>query len=168
MYCQNCQKFLVRKRFNGRLEDNKVFEKRKYCDRYCMAEAMLKDRPTKSAIGKRLIQHRKDSCEHCGTSETLLVHHIDGNLYHNEPSNWKTLCNSCHTTLHHQQGDILPKQQKTPCYVCGKLSAKRGLCNTHLTRLKRHGSPYLMKKKIGQSWQLVTVDGGPNGLESPE
>jgi len=62
---------------------------------------------------------------------------------------------SCHTALHHRQGDIMPKKTKPPCSVCGKPSSRLGFCNTHLTRFKKHGSPYLTKKQTGREWHLV-------------
>ncbi len=48
-----------------------------------------------------------------------------------------------------------PYRKHAPhCTVCGK-HTNRGLCETHRSRLKRHGSPYLLKKKIGTEWVLV-------------
>lgn len=38
-HCAYCGKTLERKRFNGRIEDFKVFAKRKYCNRECMTLA---------------------------------------------------------------------------------------------------------------------------------
>lgn len=40
-------------------------------------------------------------CETCGSKKYLDIHHDDENRSNNEPSNLKTLCRSCHITLHH-------------------------------------------------------------------
>jgi len=46
-------------------------------------------------------------CEICGTTDgRLCVHHIDKNHKHNYNTNLMILCNSCHTKLHMQNGDI--------------------------------------------------------------
>ena len=108
---------------------------------------------------------RKEFCEICGNTKMLCAHHIDGNWTNNNPSNIQTLCNSCHTTLHHQQGDLGQKQSKPPCLVCGKPSYRltEKLCNTHRTRLRRYGSPLLVRKQIGASWRLVWDRSGLSG-----
>jgi len=100
--CAHCGKPLVRKRIGGRLEDNGVFRRRKCSDKQCMSLGMRKDRPSRSAIGKRNIRLRKPSCERCDATEMLSVHHKDRNIYNNNPSNLETLCSSCHTSLHHE------------------------------------------------------------------
>lgn len=99
---------------------------------------------------------REESCENCGITETLCAHHKDRDWTNNAPSNIQTLCNSCHTSLHHAAGEIMPKTEKPPCMVCGKVSYRlsQRLCNTHRTRLRRYGNPLLTRKQIGSSWQL--------------
>ncbi len=134
-----------------------VFIKRKYCDQACMGKGQMVENPGRDA--KKYRHLRKPSCETCGTTENLGGHHKDKNWNNNDPSNLTTLCNSCHTSLHHAQGDIMTKKEKPPCYVCGKPSYRRGLCFGHLNRLKKYGSPYLTKKKIGRSYQLVADPG---------
>ena len=167
-FCNTCGKKLTRKRYGGTLEDMGAFRRRKYCDRVCMALGQQKPEPSRSAIQKRLRRFRSSSCGRCGATANLAIHHKDGDWRNNDPSNLETLCGSCHTALHHSQGDLVTRRPVKPCKVCGRPSYRKGLCGTHLTRLKRHGSPYLKKIKTGQSWRLVSVDGGPNGPESPE
>ena len=41
-YCEYCGKKLERKRYNGRLEDFGVFNRRKYCNKDCMRKAFIK------------------------------------------------------------------------------------------------------------------------------
>lgn len=107
---------------------------------------------------------RKDCCEDCGCTKTLCAHHINGDWTDNSPSNIKTLCSSCHTSLHHKQGDLIEKRQKPPCIVCGKPSyrSSQRLCSTHRTRLRRYGNPCLVRKQIGPLWQLVLDVSGLN------
>lgn len=97
---------------------------------------------------------RGDCCEKCGTKEGLNAHHMDGDITNNSQSNIQTLCASCHTTIHWEEGKRPHRRHAPYCVVCGKPST-RGLCETHRTRQKRHGSPYLVKRKIGSGWQLV-------------
>jgi len=108
---------------------------------------------------------REKSCVDCGTTESLCAHHINGDWTNNNPSNLQTLCRSCHTSLHHRQGDLIKKSDPPPCKVCGKPSYRlqERLCNTHRTRLKRHGSPLLKMKKTGVSWHLSWDHGGLSG-----
>lgn len=104
-YCEYCGTELVRKRFNGRLEDFSVFNKRKYCNRECMKRGFLKigkgDQTWTSAhhtarkINELILQ--KDSCELCGSTQNLDIHHIDGNWQNNNLDNLMCLCRSCHT-----------------------------------------------------------------------
>ncbi len=164
--CNHCGKTLERKRSpSGTLEGAGCFARRKYCDRSCMAESMKKDRPTRSAIQKRLASQRKGCCENCGASESLSIHHKDRDWMNNDTSNLMTLCSSCHTSLHHKAGDIVMTKEPTPCTVCGKRSYRLGLCCTHLTRFKRYGNPCLVRKRIGASWLLVQDHGSLSGQE---
>lgn len=158
-HCQQCGALLVRKRFlpSGQIEDLKRFMTRKHCDKKCMGQAMMKDKPTRSAMLKRAAKYLKDRCEQCGAKEHRTIHHKDRNWRNNAPSNLQTLCSSCHTSLHHAAGEISPKKPKTPCYVCGKPSCSLGLCDTCYSRKRRYGDPYLKKIKSGASWQLVSV-----------
>ena len=54
----------------------------------------------------RLIVLKRDchECQCCGSKSKLLVHHIDCIKRNNSPSNLITLCNSCHSHLHHWFG----------------------------------------------------------------
>lgn len=150
-YCANCETRLSRKRINGRLEDMAVFLRRRYCNRECMAQAQLSDSPSSTYL-KRF---RLPSCETCGNTYRVGVHHMDGNRMNNSPENLRTLCPACHTTWHWANGKQPKRQYPTTCEVCGKEPTHSGLCATHRTRLRRYGSPYLVKRRIGSTWQLV-------------
>ena len=138
-FCDNCKARLSRKRINGRMEDMAVFVRRRYCNRACMAAAMLQPDPSRKGYGIRARKHLKSNCENCGTTQKLSIHHADRNWKNNDPANLKTLCTSCHTSLHHAAGEISPKQEKPPCRLCGRVSYRSGLCNTCRTRMRRSG-----------------------------
>ena len=110
---------------------------------------------------------RESACITCGTTTSLQAHHKDGNLSNNSQSNIQTLCASCHTALHWEQGKQAWKVYPPFCEVCGK-PAIRGLCETHRSRLKRHGNSRLVKKKVGSHWRLFEEFGTPNGPEYRE
>lgn len=100
-YCSHCKQLLSRKRYRGTLESMNCFLRRKYCNQNCMALAFVKDVPLKSALLKRAKIFRGNSCESCGDTHMVAVHHIDGNRLNNCPENIQTLCVSCHATHHH-------------------------------------------------------------------
>lgn len=161
-FCAQCGTVLERKRYpSGTLEDLGAFTRRKYCNRQCMAagqEGVMKTPTAKS--GRRQAQKSAlGSCEVCGRSDTRLsVHHKDEDPLNNAPENLQTLCGSCHRRTHSPNYMGTPTQPKA-CAHCSKPVARQGLCNTHLTRLKRYGDPLAMKVKIGSSWVLKREDG---------
>jgi len=164
--CEACGKTMSRKKFKSHMEARSTFSRRRFCDRKCMATGMQKENPTRSAYLMRARKHLKSTCETCGTTAKLSIHHVDLNWRNNAPSNLMTLCTSCHTTWHHERGHIVKKAIKPPCVCCGKPSYRISLCSTHLTRFRRYGDPYLRRIRVGSSWQLVKDAGGLNGQES--
>ncbi|HUW09036.1 MAG TPA: HNH endonuclease [Anaerolineae bacterium] len=99
-------------------------------------------------------KYQKSACEKCGSAEHLGLHHIDTNRRNNSPDNLLTLCPNCHTDWHWKHGKQAWKRLGK-CLVCDKPARRQGYCETHSSRYRRHGSPYLVKKRIGSSWQLV-------------
>lgn len=148
--CAACGALMVPKlvgRGNER-ESPAIFQRRKYCDRACMAKAMHKpdEQLTRGHLNKkRAHQFLKASCESCGTEQRLSVHHEDRNWRNNDLLNVRTLCASCHTSLHHSRGDISPQREKPPCKYCGKPSYRSGLCNTCRGRIRRRGDPSMSR-----------------------
>lgn len=107
-HCIQCGAGMFRKRMStsGRLEDRAVFLRRRYCDQKCMARAFIKIDPTLGALRFRARKEaiKKGSCEVCGETRQLAIHHMDENVRNNSPENTPTLCNWCHKTWHHYFG----------------------------------------------------------------
>ena len=101
------------------------------------------------------LSNQKTACEICGGNFRLGLHHKDRNRTNNSPENLQTLCPTCHTRLHWEENKAPWRRHPASCTVCGKPAKRLGLCETHRSRLLRHGDPYLTKKQKGRSWQLV-------------
>lgn len=101
------------------------------------------------------LENQKTACEQCGSTFRLGLHHKDRDRTNNSPENLQTLCPTCHTRLHWAEDKMPWRRHPASCTVCGKPAKRLGLCETHRTRLLRHGSPYLKKKQKGYSWLLV-------------
>lgn len=110
-------------------------------------------------------QVQKGYCEICGGDSLLGLHHKDEDRTNNSPENLQTLCQSCHTKWHWDNGKKPWRKRSPICLVCDKPSRHLGLCPTHRSRLRRHGSPYLRKIKRGSSWLWVADAGPQSGRE---
>jgi 5-methylcytosine-specific restriction endonuclease McrA len=99
-YCRFCRRKMYRKRYGGRIEDMAIFLRRKYCDQLCMARAMVKRTPTRSAYLWRARKLRGSKCQDCGRTDRLHIHHKDGDVTNNSPENLETLCTFCHGKHH--------------------------------------------------------------------
>lgn len=116
---------------------------------------------------------RKNNCSRCGISNedaikrdnnALNLHHRDGDRSNNTEENLLTLCAPCHTKEHWLKGKTAYRKN-FQCYACAaegiqRAAVKRGLCETCRTRARRHGSPFLRKRKIGKKWVLYDVRNG--------
>ena len=140
-YCAECGKKLERKRLpNGDLEYLVHFNRRKYCDRHCMASAFdLRHSPE---IGWSTAHYhaRKEilpgSCNRCGKPNARDVHHRDGNHLNNSPENLERICRSCHSREHKPKG---------LCVICGEPQKGLGYCEKHYQRFKKWGDPHAVK-----------------------
>lgn len=148
-YCAYCGKQMHRVRFDsGRLEDYRAFLRRKYCNRDCMKKAFVKVgvndqlyRPahhTASHLAYDILGKPR-VCEKCGSTQSIDVHHIDGNYNNNTPENIMILCRSCHMKEH---------RPKSVCKVCGRPATGHGYCDKHYQRFKKYGTPYMCNHKI--------------------
>jgi len=145
-YCLNCGAAMSRKRYNGQLEDRARFLQRKYCDPACAGMSFRKESVSLPGLYKRAIKFRASACQTCGSTEKGLgIHHIDRNPANNSAENLLTLCASCHTRLHWQEGKA-PWKERSPCKVCGDPARRHGLCQKHWFRFKKYGDPNLTKR----------------------
>lgn len=69
-----------------------------------MAKGVLISNPGKQCLQARAKRYKKSNCEICGTKENLGVHHNNFDASDNSPDNVMTLCGSCHTKWHWQNG----------------------------------------------------------------
>lgn len=95
--CGYCGSEMTRKRFNGRLEDLGVWNRRKYCNRSC---GNSKKVVGESGYRWRARKFVKTECEACGFEEDLQAHHVDQDYTNNTDENIQTLCKSCHDFWH--------------------------------------------------------------------
>lgn len=156
--CKHCGKELLRKRYNGTLEDRGRFRHRIYCDIQCFGADQAGIRVhTPSNSRYHASRLAEPSCEHCGrprTSTRMYVHHKDDDPLNNTPDNLITLCGSCHRRWH-SSGYTDNGTKKKPCELCTNPSYRGGLCSTHLTRRKKYGDPLLTKVFQDHRWVLV-------------
>lgn len=142
--CAWCGTEMQRKRYkNGDLEAWTNYEKRKYCDRSCMAAA-FDSRESKSTNWVTCHYHARKlkpdgPCERCGSTRSVLVHHRDGDYTNNKIENLERLCKSCHEKEH---------SKKATCAICGDKAKGLHLCNKHLVRYRKHGNPLYVNGKI--------------------
>jgi 5-methylcytosine-specific restriction endonuclease McrA len=146
-FCLQCGSKLERKRYNGTLEDLSRFKRRRYCNATCCGLHHRHEDPTVDALRKRYLPLRGTSCQTCGATENVCLHHVDLNPANNDLTNLMTLCGSCHTRWHWEHGRTLPKS--APCRICGQPSKGYSLCQKHYQRFKKHGDPFLVGTKAG-------------------
>lgn len=139
--CAYCGNIMERKRYtNGDLQSWKEYDRQKYCSRDCMRMA-FKEKPHHGASWMTAHYHARNtlpngSCEICGSSKNVDVHHKDGNYLNNSPENLRRLCRSCHNRIH--------KPAKS-CSICGQKVKGYGYCNKHYQRFKKWGNPLAIK-----------------------
>src|SRR5215471_3219556 len=114
-WCFFCGALLARKRYNGILESNLAFLRRKFCDLSC---AKSKHNPGRQEYTRGVRRYRQAYCERCGTSRNLAIHHKDRNWKNNNPSNLQTLCSVCHTRLHWKEDPSFGAPRKKYCSIC--------------------------------------------------
>lgn len=104
--CAWCGRMLERKRYNGRLEDFAVFQRRKFCDVLCMSQDFDSRASTASSPKAKTGNYHarklvpKGECATCGKLNARDVHHLNGDRNDNDPSNLTRLCRGCHLRLH--------------------------------------------------------------------
>lgn len=143
-YCAYCGKKMERKRYKHKMEDLKIFNKRKYCCRDCMKKGFVKVGINTKQTSRNAHQSaytlaysvlgKEKVCELCGSIKSIDIHHKDGNYQNNTPDNIMVVCRSCHMKLHNP---------KPKCKICGQPTKGYGYCNRHYIRYKKFGDPYM-------------------------
>lgn len=118
------------------------FNKRKYCNRLCMARAFdLRHKPEEQvgyaechARARRIVG--PGSCGRCGAKNARDVHHKNGDWRDNNQANLERICRSCHNRVY---------RKRKPCTICGKPQKGLGFCEKHYQRFKKHGDPLAVK-----------------------
>ena len=106
-FCDECGLLLERKRYNGRLEDFGVFQRRKFCDSACMARnfdarpsaATSRKAKTGNYHARKIIP--PGPCSLCGKPSARDIHHLNGDRNDNRMENLARVCRSCHVRVHH-------------------------------------------------------------------
>ena len=152
-YCNQCGARLERKNLpNGDLEYLIHFNRRKFCDRRCMAQNF--DQRHSASAGWSASHHHARQimppgpCNRCGTHAALDVHHRDHNFQNNNPSNLERICRSCHSMEH---------RKKSLCTICGNPQKGLGYCEKHYQRFKKYGDP--LKTKVNQHTPVGLSEG---------
>lgn len=150
--CNFCGRMFSPKYYKSGAQIEARWAQRKYCSRSC---ANSKHELTRDGYRARARKFLESCCESCGVEAKLSIHHKNRDWSDNHRSNLMTLCASCHTSLHHAQGDIVRQQKSPPCVVCGKPSKGHRLCQKHLQRKRKYGDPDLTKINVGGCFVLV-------------
>lgn len=145
--CEHCSKTLERRRdANGRLEGFRDFTRRRFCSLSC-ANSRPKGGESRKASHYHARKQRAGSCEACGTSKRLQVHHIDEDWKNNDPTNLQTLCVFCHAFWHAMHVRLGTKPTQRMPRLASPLAAtpepEWDACaptETRLTRSKRGSS----------------------------
>ena len=85
--------------------------------------------------GRKQARRKKPrlTCEKCGQTRQLEVHHRDRKATNNALHNLQVLCLRCHRKEHKQVGCTVPG--------CGSPFCALGFCSKHYQRFKKHGDP---------------------------
>ena len=150
-YCEYCGKKLERKPLpNGCLEYLIHFNRRKYCDRRCMAASFDQRHSPEVGWSTAHYHARKEmphgSCNRCGKPDALDVHHKDGNHLNNSPENLERICRGCHSREHKSKG---------LCMICGEPQKGLGYCDKHYQRFKKWGDPHIVKDNQHTSFRFA-------------
>jgi len=116
--CDFCGEPMVRKQYGTRMESERAYQTRRFCNASCWGK-MRGNRPLSKTMARKRSQSLYPAvppCEECGATERVQRHHKD----YQKPEDIRFLCQACHTRIEHEQGTWGPGP-KTPktCPICG-------------------------------------------------
>lgn len=121
-YCEWCNVPFNRKRVgkNNQLECVANYMSRRFCSISCSVSMQHAEKPkTAAASRKRAMKYAGESCEACGHTEGLVVHHVNGNPMDNATGNLQTLCSPCHSYWHAMLRRTVAQPGKRMPYLLG-------------------------------------------------
>jgi 5-methylcytosine-specific restriction endonuclease McrA len=68
--------------------------------RYMENREEVRAKNDRALMPHRFVYDGEWACSECGSTEDLIVHHVDFNHGNNDPGNLTCLCRSCHASLH--------------------------------------------------------------------
>jgi hypothetical protein len=75
--------------------------KSRFCSRKCKdAEATITGTWAARDNALRVLPN---ICVHCGSTEDLILHHIDRDHFNNDVTNWRIVCRTCHVRVEHPE-----------------------------------------------------------------
>lgn len=77
-------------------DKKKVYDRK----RYLITGNLYKVSRSMHTVPHRYIYNGDWICKECGSTDNLIVHHINGNHKDNAQTNLMCLCNKCHSKLH--------------------------------------------------------------------
>jgi len=150
--CEACGILMSEKKYPNSREGITQFRQRRFCSRLCAVIIHRKQHPTTRQAHLCRVRHlRKMSCEKCGATTSLHLHHRDKNWANDSATNIQTLCATCHLKLHWADGDMVAKLPPRPCSGCGRVS-NRSTCSSCTYRKKHNGDPRIAKRLINGCW----------------
>jgi len=76
-----------------------------------------------SEIKKIVFERDNHKCQRCGSTDSLILHHLDGNDLNNEFHNLVLLCRTCHQNMHKPSSKKFPTTQVF-CNISSRLITK--------------------------------------------
>lgn len=99
-YCERCSASIKPRTFKRGEECLSSFMLRRFCSLKCSSTRGKRGKSrTQRMVQARAIALRR-SCECCGGSKKLAIHHVDENWNNNTKANLQTLCIHCHQQWH--------------------------------------------------------------------
>lgn len=73
----------------------------KFCSRICKDNNQITTGEWRAR--EQAFKTLPNRCAHCAETNDLVLHHINGDHFDNNPSNWRIVCRSCHVKVEHPE-----------------------------------------------------------------